>query len=128
MSQQEKDTRQGQDTTLSGKQEGTTTLQNRRRLLKAAGMAPVIYTLPAGAATAAGSVSCADDEDNVLTVKRSGRNVVSNDETVSCQLPSGGGSGDVCTTDDGTEYIFEGNNQGGEITAGSCWTSLNPTV
>ena len=59
MSQQEKDTRQGQDTTLSGKQERTTTLQNRRRLLKAAGMAPVIYTVSgAGAAQAMTSAVC----------------------------------------------------------------------
>ena len=127
MSQQEKDTRQGQDTTLSGKQEGTTTLQNRRRLLKAAGMAPVIYTLPAGAATAAGSVSCADDENNVLHVNRSGRNVDQIDGDVSCELPAGGGDGSTCTTDEGVEYVFEENNQGGTITAGSCWTSLNPT-
>ena len=129
MSQQEKDTRQGQDTTLSGKQEGTTTLQNRRRLLKAAGMAPMIYTLPAGAQTAAGSISCVRKDGNWLEATRSGRNVESNDGTVSCTLPPSGGDGGVCTTDDGngTEYIFEGNNRTGTLTARSCWNSLNPT-
>ena len=123
MSQQEKDTRQGQDTTLSGEQEGTTTLQNRRRLLKAAGMAPVIYTLPAGAATAAGSVSCADDGNNILDVDNvEGETVTAGN--VSCEL---GNDNKTCTTDEGVEYVFEENNQGGTITAGSCWTSLNPT-
>ncbi|MCG5517323.1 MULTISPECIES: hypothetical protein [unclassified Ectothiorhodospira] len=40
---------------------------SRRRLLKAATVAPIIYTLPSGGALAATSSSCLNDSDNIIT-------------------------------------------------------------
>ena len=133
MSQQEKDTRQGQDTTLSGKQEGTTTQQNRRRLLKAAGMAPVIYTLPTGAATAAGSVMCranfGNHYDNAQRVGNNSNNVrIGSTGPKFCELTgTADGVGEVCeTSENAGDYVFDEHN--GTLTTRSCWASLGPVV
>ena len=134
MSQQEKDTRQGQDATLSGKQEGTTTQQNRRRLLKAAGMAPVIYTLPTGAATAAGSVMCranvGNHYENASEVGGSGKVRLSGSNTDFCTLTGEkDGDGEVCKRPEGEgagDYVFDDYN--GTLTTKSCWASLGPVA
>lgn len=65
MSQRDRDANQGDNGPSAMPEEGATTQQTRRRLLKAATMAPAIYTLPVGAETAAGS--CSGQADNAAS-------------------------------------------------------------
>ena len=99
--------------------------EQRRRLLKAASAAPVIFTLPVGSSVAAGSVRCdAPDMNNTIEGI-----TIGTDEN---DLP-------IVTTSDGTTYtITNGTVQVGEqvyviddldnlpprLVTGSCWTSL----
>lgn len=133
MSQDERGTHdEGPDPSVSGPEAKTDKQHTRRRLLKAATMAPVIYTLPAGAEVAMGSISCADPElGNVLEVTRSGDTIRLSGTTGGqphCELTGEYvDGGEICRKDE-VEWIYEGNNTGGRITTGSCWTSLHPTI
>lgn len=129
MGERERDTHQDgkHPSGLLDEEANTSTQQTRRRLLKAATMAPVIYTLSTGAATAAGSVFCDDDsKGNVLQVTRSGNS--SNLQVVGspgakCTLPNDYESGTAICEMSGTEYVYDGDDT---ITTKSCWCSLNP--
>lgn len=67
MSHDEHGTRDQSNPPESGPEQQTARQNVRRRLLKAAGVAPVIYTLPSGGALARTSSSCLGDLDNVIT-------------------------------------------------------------
>ena len=91
---------------------------SRRRLLKAAAVAPVIYTLPSGAAMANTS-TCASPNgvsngDNVRTLSTEEQNQVNAGEI------SEGGS-----LEGGYEYR-PNNLYSGDAIKASCWCSLNP--
>ena len=86
--------------------------EQRRRLLKAASAAPVIFTLPVGSSVAAGSVYCADpDMGNTITV--SGEYNVGQTVTIENQ-----------------EYYVEYKRDDGDydLITSSCWSSLNPSA
>ena len=85
--------------------------EQRRRLLKAASAAPVIFTLPVGSSVAAGSVQCDLIEGNTR--------IESGNYTL----------GDTVTISDQKYYVaYELPNDNYELVTSSCWTSLNPTI
>jgi hypothetical protein len=90
--------------------------KQRRRILKAAVGAPVIYTLSSGAAlAAASSVSCLDRAGNVIDDQAffdaTGMRLA---EVESLQTGS-------AVRIDGHEYVYDN----GEFIAASCWASLD---
>lgn len=94
--------------------------EQRRRLLKAASAAPVIFTLPVGSALAAGSVSCtADGMGNTIDtgVEIRGQNVFLNDE----KLGNVNESFDIGSE---TYVVDDRGNLDPRLVTGSCWTSL----
>lgn len=93
----------------------------RRRLLKAATVAPVIYTLPTGGALAATSSTCR--EDSVVAVSE--QTDENGDPTGN--LVGGGktftpGGDSVTFYSGGESYTLEGDNV---LVATSCWDSIN---
>jgi len=91
----------------------------RRRILKGAVAAPVIYTLHSGTALASRSISCADEPEKTMPLFRAGQ---SNNYRV------GSPSGPMVQlryvgdeyADGSTTYRFDGT----QLITGSCWTSL----
>lgn len=132
MSEKGQDIEVGQDRFRNGQQE------TRRRLLKTATLAPVIYTLSTGAATAAGSISCEGKPENVRdgVVKTDDQiRLSAGDEDPFCTLQGDELQGDDVnggeTCDGGLngQWIYEetsSTNGGGSgnLTTASCWTSL----
>ncbi|MFP4601546.1 MAG: hypothetical protein ACLFNA_01295 [Halochromatium sp.] len=115
---------------------------SRRRLLKAAAVAPVIYTLPNGSALAATSATCLGNNDNIITgVTEEMEEAESCDNEGNCQFinePTGNlkaPDGRVFTStgntvdskeefhNDGKDYIYYQGDQ--TLVAGSCWNSIN---
>lgn len=135
MSQTQRDANQGDNGPSVVPDEGATPQQTRRRLLKAATMAPAIYTLPVGSATAARSVMCSDKDGNVVKPVETTDDVKvsKKDGSEICELtgtqPAGTLQDDnieYCGTDSNDEaYVFDGDTN--QLTTGSCWGSLNPT-
>lgn len=91
-------------------------IMQRRRIIKAAVSAPVIYTLANGAAAAAASLSCGDDPDNFLNLTEQ---ELADRFGDSLPMP-----GDVVSGDD-QDYVYLGD---GDFVTGSCWTSVNPST
>ena len=104
--------------------------EQRRRLLKAASAAPVIFTLPVGSSVAARSVQCdAESMDNTIDnitiedgkVKRTVGGTVEQytitDGTVTID-------GQIYFVDDGTVDIDSPNTATPRLVTGSCWGSL----
>ena len=101
--------------------------EQRRRLLKAASAAPVIFTLPVGSSVAAGSVFCAADgmENTIETgVQIDGNNVLYNGVNV-------GKVGDTIIIDDRPYLVDDGSVDVGDpdapaprLVTHSCWMSL----
>ena len=101
--------------------------EQRRRLLKAASAAPVIFTLPVGSALAAGSVQCdvleGNTRDNIQIIADGSKVKIGNqkydvtDGTVTID-------GQVYFIDDGTISIDSPNTATPRLVTGSCWTSL----
>lgn len=94
---------------------------SRRRLLKAATVAPIIYTLPSGGALAASSTTCLGDTDNIIT------SVTKEEETGNLEADGqvftpAGTDNDNEYHNDGKNYIYDGNET---LVAGSCWNSIN---
>ena len=121
MSHNEDDTRAGTDGSVSGSNGKTPEQETRRRLLKAAAMAPVIYTVSgAGVAQAMASATCPTRQDNQLTVPG---------QLPPGQLTHGATYGDVCKQDCDEEfntyryYSPDGNSEGAWVSA-QCWTSF----
>ncbi|WP_201245170.1 hypothetical protein [Halochromatium salexigens] len=107
----------------------------RRRLLKAATVAPIIYTLPSGAALAASSTTCLGDSENIITGVT--EEVNCDDDGLNCETvlkapdpdnrvftPTGN---TVDNKDEfhnsGKDYIYYQTDQ--TLIAGSCWNSIN---
>ena len=85
--------------------------EQRRRLLKAASAAPVIFTLPVGSSVAAGSVQC----DLIVGNTR----IESGNYTL----------GDTVTISEQKYYVaYELPNGDYELVTSSCWSSLNPSA
>lgn len=105
-----------------------TTQQARRRLLKTATMAPVIYTLSTGAATAAGSITCTEKPGNLHEhVVRDGDQIrlASQDPSSDafCELQNEfEGVGELC--DGGINGQWYHDDDFRTLTTASCWTSL----
>lgn len=138
MSQTQRDANQGDNGPSVVPDEGATPQQTRRRLLKAATMAPAIYTLPVGSATAARSVMCSDKDGNVVegvdTIGDSGKVGKGGNGPQICELTGTQPEGitqdvniEYCGTDSNDEaYVFDGQSTQKKLTTGSCWGSLNP--
>lgn len=124
MSERERDANQGDTGPSPMPDAGATLQQKRRRLLKAATMAPAIYTLPVGAATAASSVNCHVDDQFEVTRNDEG-DVNLGGETFELTTDEDGQS---VLTDGDSVYVYEGDEEGGTLTTRSCWNSLNRTV
>lgn len=98
--------------------------QKRRTLLKALGVAPIIYTLPNGNVLANTSSTCNSDPDNTVYVTKQYTTPESSDyQLVDSQDNVYIQTGDYYTrsNDTGTVYYFDGNN---EMLVGSCWNSI----
>jgi hypothetical protein len=115
----------------------------RRRLLKAATVAPIIYTLPSGAALAASSATCLGNTDNIITSVTKETQEVENcdpeglncqfttEETGNLEAPDGRvftPTGHTVDNKDefhnsGKDYIYYQTDQ--TLVAGSCWNSIN---
>lgn len=114
----------------------------RRRLLKAATVAPIIYTLPSGAALAANSATCLGNNENIITgIEKQTEEVETCDGLDNCQTtiqetgnleapddrvftPTGNtvdSKGEF--HNDGKDYIYYETDQ--TLVAGSCWNSVN---
>ncbi|MEA3639838.1 MAG: hypothetical protein VBE63_07825 [Lamprobacter sp.] len=109
---------------------------SRRRLLKAAAVAPVIYTLPSGSALAATSTSCLGNEGNIITgVTKEMEDVESCDNEGNCttfsqetgRLKVGDQvftpTGNPNEFNDGEQYYIKYDQE--TLVAGSCWNSIN---
>lgn len=123
MSHNEDDTRDGTDGSVSGSNGKTPEQETRRRLLKAAAMAPVIYTVGgAGAAQAMTSAGCPTKLDSQRQLRLPG----------SVDLVNGDRYGDVCEGLSGNgqgpcEPGFEDHVYYAEDSAwvsAQCWTSF----
>ncbi|MEA3642972.1 MAG: hypothetical protein VBE63_23965 [Lamprobacter sp.] len=103
----------------------------RRRLLKAATVAPVIYTLPNGTALAATSSTCR--EDSVVSVSKETEtdvdgnqietgNLVSSDGRIFEPSNSGDPNDPTVYYNSTKKYVSEGEST---LVAESCWSSVN---
>ena len=92
--------------------------EQRRRLLKAASAAPVIFTLPVGSSVAARSVMCEEHTGNLETVATKDNGTITDVNNNSYTLVDG-----YVYTRDGTtqEYVLTEYN---ELITKSCWGSM----
>lgn len=105
------------------------TLRSRREKLKMLAAAPLIFTLPSGAALASSSSSCVDDYSNILEIK----NVTQEDDVLQGKINGkdyifSHNQGDYYSSQDGQQYVFiqKPGNTGSLVTL-SCWASLHPS-
>jgi len=106
--------------------------EQRRRLLKAASAAPVIFTLPVGSAVAARSVQCdAEGMDNTIGGITIGKDendlpIVTTTDGTTYTITDGTVTidGQVYFVDDGTVDIDSPNTATPRLVTGSCWGSL----
>ena len=109
--------------------------EQRRRLLKAASAAPVIFTLPVGSSVAAGSVQCDLLEDNTIDnieIRSSGTRVrvgtPPNHEDYNIIDGTVTIDGQIYRVDDGSTNVGDPDANIPRLVTGSCWTSLITTV
>ena len=94
--------------------------EQRRRLLKAASAAPVIFTLPVGSSVAAGSVQC-ELMNNTITGTTEKFGTLNIGDSVQATNPDTGLQQDYVV-----EHIYDNGNY--NLVTGSCWSSLNPSA
>lgn len=110
--QQPTDDNQGANSTTADKSHLDSRQQSRRALLRAAAAAPVIYTLPSGAALANTS-TCLNKPDNFRELTTEEQDLVADGSIT---------EGD--TLESGFEYR-PNDLYGGDAIKASCWASLN---
>ena len=101
--------------------------EQRRRLLKAASAAPVIFTLPVGSSVAARSVMCENHDGNVKTVSTGNDENIDNGSLDNGSIQDSKGnwytphSDDYVYIHDGQQYVLTNDNQ---LITRSCWGSM----